>query len=524
MKNDIYNLLVEAVVAEQKELHDIVIRIEDLCKSGKPSDGFLKRLRGFDQMVEQLAYYVKLIIEDKREVACMDMGLTFELAKSFYVNKLKLKALNNLISYKWKRLLPEEVDTSCFTREEKQEYVQQVKERFRIIGSNHLRLIPYLYLDNAVKYSPSHNPISVEFDPVNMTVTMQNYGPKISDEDFDHLFEKGFRGERAITMFPDAGLGLGLYFMERIMTGNGFRLEKHRCDDKVCSGTDCVMFQLVADFSHADDIKTGDREFDEGDMKEMLTSMFLHDYDTMATELSAYVENLKAQIYNESCGVKYVEGIGELYEELHYANNRFLIQFGLFAYYFNPDYLRISSSTYEFDMKKCFRDAFAYFRKWSGNEALAIDVQMMTERQRRFLGMAKQKKAFDLFDEKNEELRIKATETVKDVPMLLFDFIRLNASNEPEIELTLTQSQCKGTHTLTVDLAFDCAEHTACRYDNYYSAGGSNGDVTDKAGDSVNLKSMLILDFLKLQVDANRYSTVELRRESDDRLKFHIVL
>lgn len=524
MKNNVYNLLEEAVVSEQKELHDIVIRIEDLCKSGNPSEGFLKRLKGFDQMVEQLAYYVTLLIEDKREIACLDMGLTFELAKSFYVNKLKRKALNNLISYKWRRLLPEEVDTSCFTREEKQKYVQQVKDRFCINGSNHLRLIPYLYLDNAVKYSPSHNPISIEFDPVDLTVTMQNYGPKISDEDFNRLFEKGFRGERAMTEFPDAGLGYGLYFMERIMTSNGFRLEKHRCDDKVCSGTDCAMFQLVADFNHANDIRTEEKDFAEGDMKEMLTSMFLHDYDTMATELSAYVENLKAQIYNESCGVKCVEGIGELYEELRYANNRFLIQFGLFAYHFNPDYLRISSSTYDLDMKKCFRDAFAYFRKWSGNDALTIDVQMITGSPRRFLGMAKQKKTFDLFDEKKEELRIKATETVKDVPMLLFDFIRLNASNEPAMELTLTQLQCKGTHTLTIELAFDCAEHTACRYDNYYSAGLSKGDVTDMADDSVNLKSKLILDFLKLQVDANKFSTVELRREADGRLKFHIVL
>lgn len=72
-------------------------------------------------------------------------------------------------------------------------------------------LVPFVILDNAVKYSPSDRPVTVSFEETQgqfVRVTVASCGPYVEPDEITKIFEKGYRGKHARTT---AGDGLGLY-------------------------------------------------------------------------------------------------------------------------------------------------------------------------------------------------------------------------------------------------------------------------------------------------------------------------
>ncbi len=76
-------------------------------------------------------------------------------------------------------------------------------------------LLPFVLLDNAIKYSPRDQSITVCFETTNgrQVVNIQNVGPSVSATELPHLFEKGFRGTQAASL---PGEGLGLFLAKRV--------------------------------------------------------------------------------------------------------------------------------------------------------------------------------------------------------------------------------------------------------------------------------------------------------------------
>ena len=62
-------------------------------------------------------------------------------------------------------------------------------------------------LDNAVKYSPSGEPVEIELAGEELTV--RDHGPGISAEDLAHVFDRFYRGAEARGR-PGSGLGLAI--------------------------------------------------------------------------------------------------------------------------------------------------------------------------------------------------------------------------------------------------------------------------------------------------------------------------
>ncbi len=77
--------------------------------------------------------------------------------------------------------------------------------------------LPYLLLDNAIKYSHKDGHISVNIADQNsyIIIEVENSGPKIFEDEKAHLFEKHFRGINAQEI-NTIGSGLGLYFIKHI--------------------------------------------------------------------------------------------------------------------------------------------------------------------------------------------------------------------------------------------------------------------------------------------------------------------
>lgn len=81
-------------------------------------------------------------------------------------------------------------------------------------GCNNLYLAMFILLDNAVKYSPSGGEIQIFFDSNQneVSVSIQNIGPLVLDDELDKLTINGYRGHKANT----SGNGIGLYIFDKI--------------------------------------------------------------------------------------------------------------------------------------------------------------------------------------------------------------------------------------------------------------------------------------------------------------------
>lgn len=89
-----------------------------------------------------------------------------------------------------------------------------------------MRLALRNVLSNALRYSPSGTPVRLRLsdsdEPLALLIDVIDEGPGIDAELLPNLFERGARGNRA---GAPAGLGLGLYIVNRVMALHGGRVE-----------------------------------------------------------------------------------------------------------------------------------------------------------------------------------------------------------------------------------------------------------------------------------------------------------
>lgn len=107
------------------------------------------------------------------------------------------------------------------------------ESHFTIEGFEIFDLLPYIILDNAVKYTQCGMEVNVIFDDNKRIVTIQNIGPQVPRNQLENLFEKGFRGQNSKTV---EGNGLGLYMAKQIAD-----LHKIKCYTR---SSDTINFHL----------------------------------------------------------------------------------------------------------------------------------------------------------------------------------------------------------------------------------------------------------------------------------------
>lgn len=87
-------------------------------------------------------------------------------------------------------------------------------------------LVPFVLLENAIKYSPDNQDVTVSFDEVpnrTVAVSVASLGPTVSPEEINVIFDRGVRGATANSSgIP--GEGLGLYLAKTLCQMNGVNL------------------------------------------------------------------------------------------------------------------------------------------------------------------------------------------------------------------------------------------------------------------------------------------------------------
>lgn len=73
--------------------------------------------------------------------------------------------------------------------------------------------LPFVLIENAIKYSPEHQDVNLEFeDGTNeLTIILSSIGPKNSKDELSNIIKKGKRGSNA-KIIDESGGGYGLYF------------------------------------------------------------------------------------------------------------------------------------------------------------------------------------------------------------------------------------------------------------------------------------------------------------------------
>jgi signal transduction histidine kinase len=87
-------------------------------------------------------------------------------------------------------------------------------------------LLPFLLLDNAIKYSLKNSDVKVEFieRSEKLIVEILNFGPPIKEYEKTKLFNREYRGEFARQFSPE-GSGIGLYIAEIIAANHNITID-----------------------------------------------------------------------------------------------------------------------------------------------------------------------------------------------------------------------------------------------------------------------------------------------------------
>jgi signal transduction histidine kinase len=87
-----------------------------------------------------------------------------------------------------------------------------------ITGPGVFEILPYLIIDNAIKYSPQNSTVEISFyeTQTSTRVEFTSMGPQIEDDEAEKIFERGFRGRHG-QRSAATGSGLGLHLAKRLV-------------------------------------------------------------------------------------------------------------------------------------------------------------------------------------------------------------------------------------------------------------------------------------------------------------------
>lgn len=126
----------------------------------------------------------------------------------------------------------------------------------KLLGQSHatiealpvFELLPFVIIDNAIKYSPKNQIINVYFED-GPRVTVSSFGHPVEEDELPRLFEKGFRGSgAALNGVP--GEGLGLFLAKRVSEYHGIRIHAEIGDQMTyeINGVYYTDFRIILDF------------------------------------------------------------------------------------------------------------------------------------------------------------------------------------------------------------------------------------------------------------------------------------
>lgn len=113
----------------------------------------------------------------------------------------------------------------------------------------YFELLPFLLLENAVKYSYNNHEIEVVFQETSggLNVLIKSFSPYCPKEEIAHICENSYRGDIAKKVVKD-GMGIGLYLVKKICDQHGIELTITSEYQKKVNGVPFGSFTVQLEF------------------------------------------------------------------------------------------------------------------------------------------------------------------------------------------------------------------------------------------------------------------------------------
>lgn len=171
----------------------------------------------------------RLILNEVKGIECLPMVIHKKFVKS--AKCLQSKAWANNIFIRWTGESYSEVNTSDI-----------------------VEILPYIIIENGIKYSYPQKDITIEFSEtektINVVITSLSLRPQ--EKDLSILFERGYRGENA--KYLKEGQGIGLYLAHTICNFYNIEMEIHLGNNRI-SLDGYIYSDFIVNFTFKDIIK-----------------------------------------------------------------------------------------------------------------------------------------------------------------------------------------------------------------------------------------------------------------------------
>lgn len=113
----------------------------------------------------------------------------------------------------------------------------------------YFEVLPFLLLENAVKYSSENHDVVVNFTEHSqgLDISVESYGPYCPKEEIPMLFEKNYRG-RVAQKVTREGTGIGLYLVKEICVIHGIKIDISTNYAKKSNGIPYGIFKVNLHF------------------------------------------------------------------------------------------------------------------------------------------------------------------------------------------------------------------------------------------------------------------------------------
>lgn len=187
-------------------------------------------------------------IKEKTEtiLACSNLTSTRLNVFDFERNPELINTNNNLKIVFYKKFTKASKCLNSFAKKKKIFINLEGTSHFQIYGNQIIDFLPYLILENAIKYSPENQEIDVIFNDNidSLEIKIISLGPFINENEIKNVFNKKFRGTHAQEIVSDGG-GYGLYFAKKICDAHNIEiLAKSSLKDLTINRTRYGTFEI----------------------------------------------------------------------------------------------------------------------------------------------------------------------------------------------------------------------------------------------------------------------------------------
>lgn len=111
--------------------------------------------------------------------------------------------------------------------------------------TSYAEILPFLLLENAVKYTIGNKAVEVIFEETNnnLYVSIESFGPYCEEDEIDKIFQKNYRGKNIINHNSD-GTGVGLFLVKEICNQFEIDINVSCYFEKMINGVKCGSFKV----------------------------------------------------------------------------------------------------------------------------------------------------------------------------------------------------------------------------------------------------------------------------------------